>query len=750
MLHASTTEQWPLNDEPEGIAGNNKPKPRLSQAECLAAIEHWTKTRRVADALSADEICELEPGVRLSAFARAKLEGLAHYFRSNPRKEADLGVYEAIFALSDNGKGYCEMGQERLGRFFGRGRQHINECIKRLGEHGLIRVESIKGAPTRLSPIVPKVFAQQVQTVWVFDALAPYVEPAKPGRKHKTSTTPISPASTSTAGISPAALAEKTPVTATVTPIAKYLSPNTTTPISTPVAEYNDTHFGNTCRRNGKYLSPNTTTQISYESPVVESERDIPRASSCAFSGLQAESADASAELFGPGEVPASIGPLPTKEQLRRWQEITRRWGLSLSVVLKPKDEPDYKISQWLKSDVKALGFNLKHEPEIINAALEMTLSAMEASNMDEPTDASIKGAKPAKNWFAKAFGANLDLLRQREHDARVHAKTVEAKAEIEVDGAKAANAKKLSALDHRIALGNDATVKRIESGAANGARMMNGASAPAAERFDERAPKVVEVCGTWITPFAANSILTDVPGSTKVIVFKALMKTGKHLNHLTKPGEDVILPHARRFTIFEVHGYPEARCGSEVATTGDYGRHFSSTWVCLSQKFVDGIVEKHKTSLVAAHDAFDDVTQRLRDVSAERYLTLQAEIEKKLEEKLAEREEREARLAEEAHIRREQEAKEREQREAQQAEDAKNFVWSDGKVDLSDLGRKALAGTDLDWATKLIASQDWIPGRKIPPSAFQLSDLWQELLRGAEFFPAALTGNEAFEELPF
>ena len=480
---------------------------------------------------------------------------------------------------------------------------------------------------------------------------------------------------------------------------------------------------------------------------VVEKEGSITRASSCAFSGLQAESADASAELFGPGEVPASIGPLPTKEQLERWHEITQRWGHAPDAIL-PKKPVDFKVGQWLKNDVKALGSRL--EPEIVNAALETTLAAMEGKTMEQPGSGSKKGAGAAKAWFFKAFSANLDLLRQREHDARVHAKTVEAKAEIEVDGAKAANAKKLGALDHRIALGNDATVKRIESGAANGARMMNGASAPAAERFDERAPKVVEVCGTWITPFAANSILTDVPGSTKVIVFKALMKTGKHLNHLTKPGEDVILPHARRFTIFEVHGYPEARCGSEVATTGDYGRHFSSTWVCLSQKFVDGIVEKHKTSLVAAHDAFDDVTQRLRDVSAERYLTLQAEIEKKLEEKLAEREEREARLAEEARIRREREAKEREQREAQQAEDAKNFVWSDGKLDLSDLGRKALAGTDLDWATKLIALQDWIHVRKIPPSAFQLSDLWQELLRGAEFFPAALTKNEAFEELPF
>ena len=65
-------------------------------------------------------------------------------------------------------------------------------------------------------------------------------------------------------------------------------------------------------------------------------EENTPRANGCDFEALQAkeerglqEKQAPEPELFGPGEVPAAIGPLPNKEHLQRWEEITRRWGRS-------------------------------------------------------------------------------------------------------------------------------------------------------------------------------------------------------------------------------------------------------------------------------------------------------------------------------------------------------------------------------------------------------------------------------------
>ncbi len=183
--------------------------------------------------------------------------------------------------------------------------------------------------------------------------------------------------------------------------------------------------------------------------------------------GLQ-ETQAPEAELF---DAPAAIGPLPSKEHLQRWEEITRRWGRSPSENPPPRDKPDFKVGQWLKSDVKALGYGLKYEPEIINAALEATLSAMEACTMDEPTAASVKGAKPAKNYFGKQFPSDLARLRKIEHDARVDAKKVETLAEDEVISRRTANEKasamKLGALDRSITLNEQ---KRIEDGNARAA----------------------------------------------------------------------------------------------------------------------------------------------------------------------------------------------------------------------------------------------------------------------------------------
>ena len=154
----------------------------------IEAIDKWTQSRRADDtrkesALKPEEFRALSPGDRLITSSRAELEGMAHYLRNNPRESAVLGVFHAICILCDIGEGVCEMAQERLARFFGRSRGHINECIDALAEAGLIIIDGKLGRPKKIRPVIGRVFATKGQHLWLFDALAPRTEPAKPGRK---------------------------------------------------------------------------------------------------------------------------------------------------------------------------------------------------------------------------------------------------------------------------------------------------------------------------------------------------------------------------------------------------------------------------------------------------------------------------------------------------------------------------------------------------------------------------------------
>jgi hypothetical protein len=147
--------------------------------------------RRLAAAMTLAEIRALDNGLRLVAYFRSQMHAVAAWLRANPRADAILGVLLAVYALADafslNGvvTGYCSIEQERLGRLFGRSRRHINSCLHELAVCGLVDIETIKGAPSRVRPIVPGIFAQDWQPRWFFDALAPRVEHAKPGRKPK-------------------------------------------------------------------------------------------------------------------------------------------------------------------------------------------------------------------------------------------------------------------------------------------------------------------------------------------------------------------------------------------------------------------------------------------------------------------------------------------------------------------------------------------------------------------------------------
>ncbi len=238
------------------------------KAEFINAIELWTKTRKIADALAPDELSILDPGTKIVALWRTSLEGMAHYLRSHPREDATLGVYFAVCVLADAGHGFCSMAQERLGRFFGRSRKHINDCVHRLD--GLIAIEKDAGHPDRISPIVPRIFTERgMQSFWIFEALAPHAEKKKPGRKPKDRPISVTPISSclpvASKHYSPLGVETGTPVTATVTSIS---TPSGATPaecdkIALPQCgkiEIGVTENRNRCNRTRLHNTP-------YESP---------------------------------------------------------------------------------------------------------------------------------------------------------------------------------------------------------------------------------------------------------------------------------------------------------------------------------------------------------------------------------------------------------------------------------------------------------------------------------------------------
>lgn len=150
----------------------------------VAAIERWVAERRADDTLTVEEFRQLDDGSKLVALFRSQLLAVARWYRQHPRENAAPGVLMAIHYLADNPDGCCTMAQERIGRLFGRGRPHINDCIAKLEESGDIRVERLCGLPARIYPIVARALAKSGNKIWLFDAMAPEIgrrgRPKKP------------------------------------------------------------------------------------------------------------------------------------------------------------------------------------------------------------------------------------------------------------------------------------------------------------------------------------------------------------------------------------------------------------------------------------------------------------------------------------------------------------------------------------------------------------------------------------------
>jgi hypothetical protein len=458
--------------------GHNNPP--LTEADFIAELDIWNKIRRTAQelakeagedsnfshpaALTVDEWRSLDPGRKLVAARRSELWATASYLREYPRADATLGVYKVICALSDNGKGYCNMAQERIGRFLGRGRQCINECIQKLHNMQLITIEEEIGWPARISPVIGKIFTKQAQTIWMLDALAPPVERRRPGRP------------------------KKIPVAKETTPISENPSPLADTYSEIPVVDTatQDSFFSPVVVEvEKKEININSeNTRSAGNSLNVQAEGEsfelTANASNLVPASRSKEAPQPPARLYCenlPATVAqASIVELELEEpQSRPFHERVHRivWqgGHSPSEELKPK-KISWSMVQSFKNEVRDCGEG--HSAEGVKQALERTLRVMEVMIEDEPDlKKAIVGAKPCLTYFTKVLIGQLEAMRSQEMDRQANDEMREIDvnsaricAEIKIDTAKAQGASKERGEDERQAIYTQSAIKRNESSA--------------------------------------------------------------------------------------------------------------------------------------------------------------------------------------------------------------------------------------------------------------------------------------------
>jgi hypothetical protein len=315
--------------------------------------------------------------------------------------------------------------------------------------------------------------------------------------------------------------------------------------------------------------------------------------------GLQKEQA-LEPELFGPSDASAS-----QPGWKKRFAHVDQRWGYS------PTAEPKRKLSY--PQAQKFLNFandcRSEFSDRLVNRAIGMILGNMETDVESEPNERSKPGN--ALKYFQAALYDKLRELRQKEHADRVHAKTVETLAEIDVKDRETAKAKGQAALDRVIARTEQ---KRIEDGNAKA----NRASAPRTSQnsrtiTDENGKlrynpelKLVTVYGqTIVFGEHANKLIAELEakGATFDDVDEAFGKETGIAGNRTKSREEVLnsVRQAVRETIEKrqedeikaKYGEPESLCGGESHPS------FKSKWVCLSREFVKGVIARCPTIVV-------------------------------------------------------------------------------------------------------------------------------------------------------
>jgi hypothetical protein len=143
------------------------------RAQFVQLITDWAANRRKEDALTRQELANLDSAQRLVAQKHAPLDNFAYVYRQNPRADVAPGCLLFVTLFSDNNRGRCEYSMDRIARFFGRSSRAIQDAMKRLENQGLISRE-LRGRGYVYWPVVNRAFAiDRAHHGWLVDAMAP-------------------------------------------------------------------------------------------------------------------------------------------------------------------------------------------------------------------------------------------------------------------------------------------------------------------------------------------------------------------------------------------------------------------------------------------------------------------------------------------------------------------------------------------------------------------------------------------------
>lgn len=140
----------------------------------VSFLTGWMQKRRLDEALSREELANLDSINRLLAQRHSLMDNLGHYFASSPRADVATGILVFITFLSDNNCGCCTLSIPRLARFFKRSERAISEAIARLEQAQVIFVERTHHQSSRYWPVINRGFGgQQTPLIWFVDVRAP-------------------------------------------------------------------------------------------------------------------------------------------------------------------------------------------------------------------------------------------------------------------------------------------------------------------------------------------------------------------------------------------------------------------------------------------------------------------------------------------------------------------------------------------------------------------------------------------------
>ncbi len=143
------------------------------RAQFIEQITFWAANRRKEDALTRDELANLDSAQRLVSQKHALLDNFAHIYRQNPRADVAPGCLLFVTLFSDNNRGLCEYSMDRISRFFGRSTRAIQDAMKRLVDQDVIFRE-LRGRGYVYWPVVNRAFAiDRAHHGWLVDAMAP-------------------------------------------------------------------------------------------------------------------------------------------------------------------------------------------------------------------------------------------------------------------------------------------------------------------------------------------------------------------------------------------------------------------------------------------------------------------------------------------------------------------------------------------------------------------------------------------------